>query len=103
VTRRAHGRGIAELEGWHQVADREVLAAGDVRRLPRISGQFQATVMLDEKSCRADLDNGIKALIDYARGIELVSDYSRRFLRRLVVEWGEVPTGCRLTLTPVSS
>jgi hypothetical protein len=39
----------------------------------------------------------------YARRIELVRDDSPRYLRRLVVEWGEVPTGCRVTLTPISS
>jgi len=45
----------------------------------------------------------LKALINYARRIELVRDGSPRYLRHLVVEWGEVPTGCRLTLTPLSS
>ena len=79
------------------------MAAGGMRKLPRISGRFQATVTLDETLCSLDMDNTIKALIDYARRIELVRDDSPRYLRRLVVEWGEVPTGCRVTLTPISS
>jgi hypothetical protein len=60
-------------------------------------------VTLDERHCGLDLDNGIKALLDYARRIELVRDDSPRYLRRLVVEWSEAPRGCRLMLTPVSS
>jgi hypothetical protein len=71
--------------------------------VPRISGRYQVTVTLDEKSRSADLDNGIKALLDYARRIELVRDDSPRYLRRLIVEWGEVRTGCRPTLTSLSS
>jgi len=71
-TRRDYGKGTAALHRWHEIADKEILAQGGMRRLPRITGQFQATVTLDEKSCRLDLDNGIKALIDYARRIELV-------------------------------
>ncbi len=103
TTRRAHGRGIAELESWHQLPDKEVLAAGGMRALPRISGPFQATVTLDERHCGLDLDNGIKALLDYARRLELVPDDRPRYLRRLVVEWGEAAAGCRVTLTPLSS
>jgi hypothetical protein len=101
-TRRDYGKGTAALHRW-QVADAEVLSQGGMWRLPRISGQFQATVTLDGKSCRADLYNGVKVLIDYARRIELVPDDSPRYLRRLVVEWGEVSTGCGVTLTPLSS
>jgi Holliday junction resolvase RusA-like endonuclease len=102
-TRRDYGKGTAALHRWHRVADAEVLAQGGMRRLPRISGRYQVTVTPDERSCRADLDNGIKAVIDYARRIELVRDDSPRYLRSVVVEWGEVRTGCRLTLTPLSS
>jgi hypothetical protein len=102
-TGRDYGPGTAALHRWHRVADAEVLAQGGMRRLPRIGGRYQVLVTLDERNCRADLDNGIKALIDYARRIELVRDDSPKYLRRLVVEWGEAPTGCRLTLTPLSS
>jgi hypothetical protein len=102
-TRRDHGPGIAALARWHKLADGEVLAAGGMRKLPRIVGRFEATVTLDESACRLDLDNGIKALLDYARRIELVREDSPRYLRRLVVEWVEARTGCRLTLTPLSS
>ena len=103
ATRRDYGKGTAALHKWHQLADKQVLAAGGTRRLPRIPDRFQVTVTLDERHCPLDLDNGIKALLDYARRIELVRDDSPRYLRRLVVEWGTVPTSCELRLTPVSS
>jgi len=101
-TRRDHAAGNARLHRWHKLADAEVLAAGGMRKLAKIAGPFAATITLDE-SLRLDLDNGIKALIDYARRVELVRDDSPKYLRRLTVEWGSAPHGCRLTLTPVSS
>src|SRR5215471_18135111 len=78
-TRRDYGKGTAALHRWHQIADKEVMAAGGMRKLPRISGRFQATVTLDESLCPLDMDNAIKAVIDYARRIELVRDDDKRY------------------------
>jgi hypothetical protein len=75
ATRRDYGKGTAALHRWHEI----------IRRLLRISGRYQVTVTLDERSCRLDLDNGIEALIDYACRIELVRDDSPKYLRCLVV------------------
>lgn len=100
ATRRAHGPGIRLLEKWHAHADMAVMAAG---RLPKaIPGAFEATITFPETS-RMDLDNGVKAVIDYARRIELITDDNKKFMRRLVVEFGDVPSGCRLTLAPLEN
>jgi hypothetical protein len=98
-TRRVDWASAGQYEAWKRLADRHVMAAG---RLPKpISGRFQATVTMADNS-RLDLDAIIKALVDYAVRIELVSGDSRRYFRRLVVEWvdpKDAPAGCRLTLT----
>lgn len=94
-TRRNHGKGQARLKKWHQSADMLVLSQG---RLPKpIPGQFEATIILAE-TCRLDLDNGVKHVIDYARRLNLITDDNKNYLRRLTVEWGDAPEGCRLTL-----
>jgi hypothetical protein len=55
-------------------------------------------VVLSEHHCKIDLDNGLKALIDYLRRIELIEDDSPKHMRRLVVEFGLAPMGCRVVV-----
>jgi hypothetical protein len=40
----------------------------------------------------------VKAAIDYLRRVGLIHNDDKRYLRRLVVEWGDAPEGCRLIL-----
>ena len=54
--------------------------------------------MLDEQTVEIDLDNGVKALIDYAKRLGLITDDSKKYLRELRVVWGYAPHGCRLIL-----
>ena len=75
-----------------------VLARG---RLPRpLPGLFEAIVVMPESS-RLDLDNGVKAVIDYARRLGLIIDDSKKFMRRVTIEWGHAPRGCRLILRSI--
>ena len=102
-TRRMDGAGYAVLAKWEQLADKEILARGGMRKLPRIPGRFEATLVIDEHLNNIDLDNGIKAVIDYARRLELIVDDDKRHMRRVTIEWGHAPTGCRLILRPVEA
>lgn len=90
---------------WIEVADKCVLAAkckvvGSIRGR-KIDGPFEAIIQLSAEHTKMDLDNAIKGLIDYARRIELIVDDGPKYMRRLTLEWGEAPTGCRLTLRPM--
>lgn len=67
------------------------------KRPPTIYGQFEATITLPEGS-KIDLDNNCKQVIDYAKRLSLIVDDSPKYLRRLVVEFGDVPEGARLIL-----
>jgi Holliday junction resolvase RusA-like endonuclease len=102
-TRRVDWAAVRTMKAWSNVADAYVLAAKGrtisplkLIKIPR----FELIVALDEHQTRIDLDNGLKALIDYLRRIELIEDDSPKHMRRIVVEWGRAPYGCRVTVRP---
>ena len=87
---------------WKAVANAYVLAAKARKNSPlRLSKvqKFELHVVMAEGS-RTDLDNGLKILIDYLRKIEAIENDSPKHLRRLVVEFGHAPFGCRVTVKP---
>lgn len=98
------GRGL--IRDFYRQADMLVLAQRGRTRAPlpirKITGRFDAHILISEKLTSIDLDNGIKSIIDYAVRIELVPDDNPKFLRRLVVEWGAAIEGCRLTLRSIA-
>lgn len=95
-----------KFKGWTKAADALVLAARyrsrGPERLQKIAGQFELKIVLSEHHTKIDLDNGIKWTIDYLRRIELVTDDSPKYMRRLVVEWGLAPAGCRITIVELA-
>lgn len=100
-TRRIDWKGKAQLTAWGNVADAYVLAAKGrsvsplkLIKIPR----FELHIVVSEHHTRIDLDNGLKALIDYLRRIELIEDDGPKHMRRLIVEWGRAPHGCRVTV-----
>lgn len=98
-TRRVDWEGARATKKWAKEADILLMAARcRVReRLPRkISTTFEATIILSERHTHIDIDNGVKAVIDYLRRVELIEDDSPKYLRRLVVEFGDAPLGCRV-------
>lgn len=97
-TRKVHWRGHRKLERWIEQADMAIMARGGLRGIPKMPGRFEVTLVIDENLNGLDLDNAAKAVIDYARRIELVIDDSPKFMRRVTIEWGHAPHGCRLTL-----
>lgn len=96
-TRRIDYRSMPAQRAWKQQADNLYLM--QKRGLGKIDGPFEATITICS-SCRLDLDNGVKQLLDTARGYGLVPDDSPKYLRRLTVQFGEAPEGARLMITP---
>jgi Holliday junction resolvase RusA-like endonuclease len=103
-TRRVDWKGKKQITAFTNVADAYVLAAkgrsNSPLRLVKIP-RFELIITLSENHTKIDLDNGLKALIDYLRRIGLIEDDSPKHMRRLVVEWGRAPFGCRVTVKPV--
>lgn len=86
------------IDAWIDNADRLVMSQG---KLPNpIMGRYEATIILREGS-GVDLDNTLKGLFDYATRIGLVADDSPTYLRKITVEFGDAPEGCRLMLRPI--
>jgi Holliday junction resolvase RusA-like endonuclease len=102
-TRQIDWKGRKQVTAFHNVADAYVLAAKGrsvsplkLTKIPR----FEITITMSEHHTKIDLDNGLKALIDYLRRIGLIEDDSPKHMRRLVVQWGIAPFGCRVTVKP---
>ena len=63
-----------------------------------IKGAYEIRIQIPESLSGIDLDNHCKVILDYLVSREIVPDDSRRFLRRLVVEWGSPTPACRITI-----
>ncbi len=84
---------------WQQSAHGYYLEQG-VHKLPKITGHFQAHIVLDASKRRnSDADNRTKAVLDALQRFGLITD--DKFCDRLTVEWGSAPAGCIVTLSPV--
>jgi Holliday junction resolvase RusA-like endonuclease len=81
---------------WLAAADIGVMAR---RQYPKrkITGWFEAHVVLSKRPGRNDLDNlASKAVLDWAQSRDLIRNDSD--CQRLIAEWGDAEHGCRLTL-----
>lgn len=103
-TRKIDRASLRKVDRWKTQADRVLMASGQYREAKRnaMPGPFELTITLCEAKCALDADNPIKAAIDYLRRIELIRDDAPRYMRRLVIEWGHAPRGCRLHLRSVT-
>jgi Holliday junction resolvase RusA-like endonuclease len=65
----------------------------------KIVGPFDVNLVITRsKRYKLDLDNRIKAALDFSVQSGLIED--DKYQNRVVVEWGRAPMGARLTLTP---
>ena len=95
-TRRIDWRNHAKTKEWLRQADAHFLM--QKRGLKPITGPFEITITLRDGS-QTDADNAAKLLIDTVRRFGLVTDDSPRFMRRVIIEFGDVE-GCRVAIRP---
>ena len=82
---------------WKRVADNLYLA--NKRNWLPVKGNFRATITLDiAHRGRTDLDNRIKALLDWLQRAKIIENDS--LCDGLNVKWGRAPDGCRVELRP---
>lgn len=99
---RAHKAGAArvslspEYQKWKKQADQITLSLGQFRGLKQITGKFEAEIIV--KRCPGDLDNRAKGVLDWLQSRGVISD--DKHCERLVLSWGDAPTGCRVTVRP---
>lgn len=85
--------GYLRIKRWHEQADALLVAA---KYRPLFLERFELHITVSEAHTRTDLDNGIKALIDYLRRVEAIADDAPVNMRRITVEWGDAPEGVRV-------
>jgi hypothetical protein len=88
------------VQAWQNQCDMVLTLSGQYRAAEKITGPYELTVLLSDKLCKRDPDNVLKSAIDYLRRLKLIKNDSPKYARRIVVEWGEAPRGCRLILKP---
>lgn len=89
------------LKHWHRDADAHLMVSMNVRRpLPvgQISGHCEAVIELSEDATGIDLDNCLKAVLDYAVSRGFLPDDSPKFVRQIVLRWSTGGPGVKLTL-----
>jgi Holliday junction resolvase RusA-like endonuclease len=80
---------------WKHTADMQVMADGGLRGFKTIKGEFEVRIVLDrDQNARGDLDNRIKALLDWAQSREIIAN--DKHCQRIIAEYGEAHQGCRL-------
>jgi Holliday junction resolvase RusA-like endonuclease len=100
IWRRA-GRNVirsAKYLKWMESADRLIMAAKQYPRR-KIAGAFEAKILLNVSAGRGDIDNRIKATLDWLQSRDVIAE--DKHCRKLTVEWAEheaAPAGCRVTL-----
>lgn len=102
-TRRVNFAGVRDLGAWKKRADMMLMASGQYRRAQKDIARFEVTIVLCETLCRLDLDNTVKHAIDYLRQLGIVMNDSPKHMRRVVIEWGLAPAGCRIIVRPVEA
>src|SRR5215831_2819595 len=88
----------AAYQKWIQQADNFALM-GAVHRQPAMPGYFMAEIHLSTSAGKGDIDNRVKAVLDWAQSRALVQD--DKLCRRLTIEWvipDQAPAGCKLIL-----
>ena len=106
-TRKLDKAGLRRLHHWHDRSDAQVTyqwaqAKLKIRSRPYMPGQFGIRIQVNEK-LKIDLDNIAKAVIDYCKRIELVTDDSKKYMRHVEIDWSDkLPKDCgaRVLITP---
>lgn len=87
---------------WKQAADALWLG----HKVNPIRAEFEASILVcpPEGGQRGDLDNRIKAVLDWLQRVGIVAN--DKHCQRLMIEWTEperAPRGCRVTIRPLAS
>ena len=101
-TRKVYWQGHRKLEKWRSDVGWHLVGNGQHRKAPFRLGRYELIVTLDRSKCRLDPDNVLKAGIDLLRHLNFIADDGPKHCERIVVEWGQAPDGCRLTLRGVA-
>ena len=100
ATRKIAWRFKAKIDAWQRNADAHFTTQKRRLMAEPVPDRFEVVVTLPEDSA-IDLDNTPKLVIDALRRFRLIADDDRKHMRRVVLEFGDAPTGCRVTVNPL--
>jgi Holliday junction resolvase RusA-like endonuclease len=101
TTRKVDWKNRNRLNRWINAADAALMASGQFKSAQKNIVRFELHVVLDDEACRLDLDNGVKTLVDYLVRVGILANDSKKHWRKLTLEWGAAPAGCRITVKPL--
>lgn len=82
---------------WMDQADMAIMCAGGMRGRKIIYGHFRAVIELRRPAVTSDIDNRIKAVLDYAESRGFVTN--DKHCDEVTARWSTEVKECRLTLT----
>jgi len=80
---------------WCEAADMQIMASKQYPKR-KINGPFEVHFAFKPGRAGMDLDNRLKAVLDYLQSRSIVAD--DKHCRRLTAEWREQEMECRVTL-----
>jgi Holliday junction resolvase RusA-like endonuclease len=86
------------VKKWKAECNGLLVVTGQARGRKCITGRYEVTIVVDEKQTRCDIGNLEKSAVDYLVELGLVQGDSKKYWRRLVMEWGHAPHGIRVTV-----
>lgn len=100
-TRKVDWKGHKIYKAWKEQAGLHLVANEQYRKAPRRLQKYELRIILDH-TCKQDPDNPVKACCDLLRSLEIITDDSPKFAKRITIEWGRAPDGCKLILRPIA-
>lgn len=86
-----------EYASWKKAADNLAMATGSFRGIKPIRGKFEASIVLKRRP--GDLDNFCKGIFDWLQSRAVIEN--DKYCERLTMQWGDAPTGARVTVRAV--
>lgn len=89
ANRAGNGRGritTRKYNEWRRQAGLQIMGQGPLRK---ISGPVAIRLIISD-STRGDIDNRCKAVLDLLVSHKIIEDDSKRIVRKILLEWGDV-------------
>lgn len=83
-----------EYRQWRGDAGRLFLAQGGA---PRIKGPVNVKIIIQDEGT-GDLDNRLKAVLDFCVHHQIIEDDSRKIVRAISLAWSETKEGCTIEI-----
>jgi Holliday junction resolvase RusA-like endonuclease len=103
--RRDNGRSVMlspEYRKWKDEADALAMLRRACRDGNRVVGPFEAAILLNMEAGRGDIDNRIKAVLDWLQSRRVIENDS--LCMELSIKWAlpeQAPDGCRVTVKEI--